>query len=155
MTGPVQVTGWVFEDPRDSDPTAVYVEGIAAQAAPASDSAGFKYLELQAVQGMAAGWASGTLLDVADAKRVLARTLTQIGAYEEAIDHVCEAMTSYAEAGWQVGMSSGLCIQGEAMVAQGRYEQASECLFQALGMGRETHTIQALVRARIGLGRLL
>jgi class 3 adenylate cyclase len=105
-------------------------------------------------ESMAAGWAAGTLLDVADAKRVLAWTLTQVGAYDEAIDYVSEAMTAYVEAGWRVGMASGFCTWGEALCAQGRYKQASECFHQALAMGRETHTVQALVGARIGLGRV-
>jgi tetratricopeptide (TPR) repeat protein len=105
-------------------------------------------------EGMAAGWASGTLLDVADAKRVLAWTLTQIGAYEEAIGYVGEAMTSYVEADWRAGMASGYCIRGEALIAQGRYEQASACLHRALALGRETYTIQTLVGAQVGLGRL-
>jgi tetratricopeptide (TPR) repeat protein len=105
-------------------------------------------------RGMALGWASGTPLDVAHAKRVLAWLLVQVGAYREAGDYVDEALTTFARAGWRTGLADGYWLAGEVFLALGRRELAAERFDQAWACGRETHAIQATVRAQIGLGKL-
>ena len=103
---------------------------------------------------MTLGWASGTRLDVADAKRVMAWLLMQAGAYQEANDHVDEALAAYAEADWTTGLADGYWLAGEILLALKRHELAAERFDQALTLGRESHTVHAVVRAQIGLGKL-
>jgi class 3 adenylate cyclase/predicted ATPase len=105
-------------------------------------------------RGMALGWASGTPLDVAEAKRVLALTLAQAGAYQEAHDHLDEALAVFAEANWTTGLADGYWLDGEVLLALERHELAAERFDQALTLGKATHTIQAVVRAQVGLGKL-
>jgi tetratricopeptide (TPR) repeat protein len=105
-------------------------------------------------QGMAFGWTSGTPLDVADAKSVLAFILMQAGVYQDACDYLDEALAAFAEAGWTTGLVDGYWLSGEILLALGRYELAAERFDQALKLGRETHTVQAIVHAQIGLGKL-
>jgi len=103
---------------------------------------------------IAAGWALGTPLDVADAKCVLACILTRIGAFVEAGSHLDEAMTTYLEAGWRRGQISGLVLRGKGLMGLGQREQASACLEQALAYAKETHFLPGIVGAQTGLGRL-
>jgi tetratricopeptide (TPR) repeat protein len=104
---------------------------------------------------IAAGWALGTPLDVADAKCVLACVLTRIGAFAEAGSHLDEAMATYLEAGWKRGQISGLVLRGQGLTGLGQKERAKACFEQALAYGKETHSVQGIVGAQIGLGRLL
>jgi tetratricopeptide (TPR) repeat protein len=105
-------------------------------------------------RGMALGWASGTPLDVAHARRVLAGLLVQVGAYQEAADHVDEALATFARAQWKTGLADGHWLAGEVFLAQGRHELAVERYDQAWTLGSEVHAIPVLVRAQIGLGKL-
>jgi tetratricopeptide (TPR) repeat protein len=107
----------------------------------------------QARDGIAAGWALGTPLDVADAKWALAFTLTRVGAFEEANNHLGEAMAAYAEAGWKRGQISGLVLQGQTWAGLSRHTLSVECFEQALDAACETHTVQAIVRSQMGLGK--
>ena len=104
--------------------------------------------------GIAAAWALGTPLDVADAKWVLALALACLGAYEEAEGHLDEAMAAYLEAGWKRGQVSGLWLKGQIGWGLGREGDAAASFEQAWRYGQETHTLQAIVRAEVGLGRL-
>jgi tetratricopeptide (TPR) repeat protein len=105
-------------------------------------------------RSMALGWARGTRLDVADAKRVLAWLLMHAGAYQEANDYIDEALATFAEASWTTGLADGYWLAGEILLALGRLELAAERFDQALRLGKETHTVPAVVRAQIGLGKL-
>jgi class 3 adenylate cyclase/tetratricopeptide (TPR) repeat protein len=104
--------------------------------------------------GIADGWALGTPLDVADAKWVLAAILTRIGAFEEACNHLDEAMSAYEEAGWKRGQISGLVLRGQGWLGMRQYQQAVDCFESALAYAKETHSVQPIVRAQVGLGRL-
>jgi tetratricopeptide (TPR) repeat protein len=92
-------------------------------------------------------------LDVADAKWALAFTLNRIGAFDEASNYLGEAMAAYAEAGWQRGQISGLVLQGQTWIGLGQHTLAVDCFERALDAALETHTVQAIVRSQVGLGR--
>jgi adenylate cyclase len=104
-------------------------------------------------EAIEASLGTGTRLDVAEARRVLALVLTRIGAYEEAVDQLDEAMTAFTDADWRVGLMSGFWIAGEALLALGRSEQAAERLQQALALGTETYTVDVIIHAQLGLGQ--
>lgn len=107
-----------------------------------------------AQDGIAAGWALGTPLDVADARWTLAFVLTRIGAFEEASSHLEEAMAAYQEAGWKRGQISGLVLRGQIGLGLGQHTSAAASFKEALGLGKETHTVQAIIQAQVGLGQL-
>lgn len=104
--------------------------------------------------GIAAGWALGTPLDVADAKWVLACVLTRVGASEEASVYLDEAMAAYQEAGWKRGQISGLVLGGQGRMDLGEPQAAAEFFEQALAYAKETHSVGGIVDAQVGLGRL-
>jgi tetratricopeptide (TPR) repeat protein len=93
-------------------------------------------------------------LDVADAKYALACVLTRIGAFEEAGTYLDEAMAAYREAGWRRGQVAGLVLKGQGWMGLGRQEKAAACFTQALAQGKVTHSIEAIVGAQVGLGRV-
>jgi tetratricopeptide (TPR) repeat protein len=96
----------------------------------------------------------GTPLDVADAKCTLACVLTRIGVFDEAGSYLDEAMAAYQEAGWRRGQAAGLLLRGQGWMGLGRREKAAACFAQALAQGQATHSIEAIVGAQVGLGRV-
>jgi class 3 adenylate cyclase/tetratricopeptide (TPR) repeat protein len=143
----VRRDGQGADDGEDVD-RLLWLAEVAVQRGKWGDALGL------ARQGMALGWASGTPLDVAEAKRVLALTLAQAGAYQEAHDYLDEALATFAEANWTTGLAGGYWLAGEVLLALERHELAAERFDQALTLGKTTHTIQAVVRAQVGLGKL-
>ena len=65
-----------------------------------------------------------------------------------------EALQTFATAEWHKAFLSCLGIVGEALIGLERYTEASDILQQALSMGQKTNTVQAIVRAKLGLGTL-
>jgi tetratricopeptide (TPR) repeat protein len=91
---------------------------------------------------------------LASARLTMAWVLVQMGAHEQALDHLNEAMQVFAEAQGRLGLAQGYALAGEAMLALQRLEQAGEHFEQAWALGRDTHTVEVAVLAQLGLAKL-
>jgi tetratricopeptide (TPR) repeat protein len=90
----------------------------------------------------------------ADAQRVLALVYMHVGAIDEAQRLVGEALSTLASAEWRVELASAFWIAGEVCFVQGRYEDARQRFENALALGRESGTVEAIVYGQLGLGKL-
>ena len=90
----------------------------------------------------------------ADAQRVLALIYVRVGAFDKAQHLVDEALSTLASAEWRVELMSAFWIAGEVCLTQGRYEDARQRFENALVLGRESGTVEAIVYGQLGLGKL-
>jgi tetratricopeptide (TPR) repeat protein len=85
---------------------------------------------------------------------VLALVYTHIGAFDRARPLIGEALSTLARAEWRVELASAFWIAGEVCLAQGQYEDAKQRFENALALGRESGTVEAIVYGQLGLAKL-
>jgi len=88
---------------------------------------------------------------VARAQRVLALVYARIGSYWEADEWIEQTLSTLGDREWRVALASTYWIGGQVRLGLQRLDEAEEWFGQALALGRESNTVQAVVRAQLGL----
>ncbi len=97
---------------------------------------------------------SGNQLDSAQARHVMGLVLTQVGAAQQAYEHLEQVVEFTAQVGWHAELAPSLCAAGEALLATGDYDRARHCFERSLALGQQSNTVRAIIEARLGLSKL-
>jgi class 3 adenylate cyclase/tetratricopeptide (TPR) repeat protein len=105
-------------------------------------------------QALETSHALSSPLAKAEAQRVLALVYMHVGAFDRAQQLVGEALSMLASAEWRVELASAFWIAGEVCFAQAQYKDARQRFENALALGRESGTVEAVVNGQLGLSKL-